>query len=51
MTLLTTPSVGFYVAIVLLAILVPQVAAFGYLLIAVVGVFRQRGDRIAASPA
>ena len=50
MTLLTTPSIGFYVVIVLLAILVPQAAAFGYLLIAVVGVFRQRGDRTAASP-
>ncbi len=44
-TLATTPSIGFYAAVVLLALLAPQVAAFGYLLIAVIGVFRQRGDR------
>ncbi len=49
MTLLTTPSIGFYVVVVLLAFLAPQVAAFGYLLIAVVAVFRQRGDRTPAS--
>ena len=49
MTSLTTPSMGFYVAVVVLGILAPEVAAFGYLLIAVVGVFRQRGDRTAPS--
>jgi TMEM175 potassium channel family protein len=49
MTRVTTPSMGFYVVVVLLAILAPQVAAFGYLLIAVVGVFRQRGDRVPTS--
>lgn len=49
MTSLTTPSMGFYVAVVVLGILAPEVAAFGYLLIAVVGVFRQRGDRAAPS--
>lgn len=49
MTSLTTPSVGFYVVVVCLAILAPEVAAFGFLLIAVVGVFRQRGDRTPAS--
>ncbi len=43
-TRLTTPSIGFYVGVVLLALLAPQVAAIGYLVIAVVGVFRQRGD-------
>ena len=40
-----TPNMGFYVAGVLLAILAPSVAAFGYLLIAVVAIVRQRGDR------
>ncbi len=47
-TLLTAPSMGFYVIVLLLAVLAPQVAAFGYLLIAVIGVFRQRGDRTPA---
>lgn len=41
------PDTGFYVAVVALAILAPQVAAFGYLLIAVRAVFRSRGDRTA----
>jgi uncharacterized membrane protein len=49
MTLLTTPNMGFYVVVVILAILAPIVAAFGYLAIAVVGVFRQRGDRTTAA--
>jgi TMEM175 potassium channel family protein len=49
MTLLTTPTMGFYVVVVLLALLAPTVAAFGYLVIAVVAVFRTRGDSIAAS--
>lgn len=49
MTLLMTPSMGFYAVVVGLAILAPEVAAFGYLLIAVVSVFRQRGDRTTAS--
>ena len=49
MTSVTAPSIGFYVVVVALAILAPEVAAFGYLLIAVVGVFRQRGDRTPAS--
>ena len=50
MTLLTTPNMGFYVVVVCLALLAPQLAAFGYLLIAVVGVFRQRGDRTDPHP-
>lgn len=49
-TVLTAPSMGFYVVVLLLALLAPQIAAFGYLLIAIVGVFRQRGDHT-ASPA
>jgi TMEM175 potassium channel family protein len=44
-TRLTAPSIGFYLAVVALALLAPQIAAVGYLLIAIVGVFRQRGDR------
>jgi uncharacterized membrane protein len=43
MTVLTTPSLGFYVVVVAMALIAPQVAAFGHLLIAVLGVFRQRG--------
>jgi uncharacterized membrane protein len=49
MTSGTTPSIGFYVVVVLLAILAPEVAAFGFLLIAVVSVFRNRGDRTPSS--
>ncbi len=41
---LTTPNVGFYVAVILLAIVAPQAAAVGFLVIAVLSVFRQRGD-------
>ncbi len=41
---LTTPNMAFYAGVVVLAFVAPQVAAFGYLLIAVLGVFRQRGD-------
>lgn len=39
-----SPSIGFYAAIIVLAIFEPQVAAVGFLVIAVVSVFRQRGD-------
>jgi uncharacterized membrane protein len=42
---LTTPGIGFYAAVLGVAFLAPQVAAFGYLLLAVVAVFIQRGDR------
>ena len=48
-TRLTTPNTGFYVVVVLLALLAPRVAAFGYLAIAVVAVFRTPGDSTAAS--
>jgi uncharacterized membrane protein len=40
----TTPNVGFYVGATLLAIVAPHVAAFGYLVIAVLLVARARGD-------
>jgi uncharacterized membrane protein len=44
MTLAMTPSLGFYVAVIVLAIFAPKVAAFGFLVIAIVAVFRVRGD-------
>jgi len=40
----TTPSLGFSVVVIVLAFLAPKVAAFGYLLIAIVAVLRARGD-------
>jgi TMEM175 potassium channel family protein len=43
--LATTPSIGFYGAMIALAIFAPRVAVFGYLVIAIVGVLRIRGDR------
>jgi uncharacterized membrane protein len=43
-TQLSTPSIGFYVGVVLLALIAPKLAAFGYLPIAVIALFRQRGD-------
>ena len=41
--LATSPSIGFFAGAIALAIVAPQIAAFGYLLIAVVGVLRS-GD-------
>ena len=43
----TAPSPGFYIVVVLLAFLAPKVAAFGYLVIPLVGVFRIGGDHSA----
>ena len=40
----TTPNIGFYVVVMVLALAAPKVAAFAYLLIAVVAVARSRGD-------
>lgn len=40
----TSPNIGFYVGVVVLAIVAPHVAVFGYLLIALVLVPRARGD-------
>jgi TMEM175 potassium channel family protein len=40
----TTPNLGFYLAVILLAFIAPQVAAFGYLVIAIVALLRARGD-------
>ncbi len=41
----TGPNIGFYVGVIVLAIFAPRVAAFGYLVVAVVAVLRARGDR------
>jgi hypothetical protein len=35
---------GFYVGVIVLAVLAPKIAVFGYLVIAVVAVLRARGD-------
>jgi len=42
-----TPNIGFYAAVIVLAVLVPKVAVFGYLVIAIVAVWRARGDQSA----
>jgi uncharacterized membrane protein len=49
--LATSPSIGFYTVTIAVAIVAPQVAALGYLLIAVLGILRVRGDEVAAEPA
>ena len=41
----TTPNLGFYLAVILLAFIAPKVAAFGYLVIAIVALVRAHGDR------
>jgi len=46
----TSPNVGFYAGALALAIVAPRIAAFGYLLVAVVWVLRARGDETAAAP-
>lgn len=46
--LASTPSIGFYAGAIGVAVVAPQVAAFGYLLIAVVAVLRARGDEAPA---
>jgi uncharacterized membrane protein len=47
-TIASSPAIGFYVAVTVLAIVAPKVAAFGFLAIAVAAVLRARGDREAA---
>jgi uncharacterized membrane protein len=42
----TTPSIGFYLGAGALALVQPQVAVFAYLLTAILGVLRARGDEI-----
>lgn len=43
-----TPSVGFYVGVILLAVFAPQLAVVGYLVVALVAVLRAGGDYSAA---
>ena len=42
----TTPNIGFYAAVIVVALLLPQVAVFGYLAIAIAAVWRARGDEL-----
>ena len=48
--LAATPNIGFYVAVIVLAIVAPVVAALGFLLIALVAILRARGDRSLEPP-
>jgi uncharacterized membrane protein len=43
--LAVTPSIGFYVCVIVLGLLAPKVAAFGYLLLSAFALVRARGDR------
>jgi uncharacterized membrane protein len=42
----SAPNLAFYGVVVLVALIAPQIAAFGYLAIAVLGLFRSKGDYI-----
>jgi uncharacterized membrane protein len=46
----TTPNIGFYGIMIVVGILSPKAAAFGYLGVAFLGVARARGDRTGDSP-
>ncbi len=43
-TLAATPTIGFYVVVIVLAFVAPVVAVYGFLVIAIVSVLRARGD-------
>jgi len=47
--LATTPSIGLYVVMIALAVFAPRVAIFGYLIVAIVALFRMRGDSMVAN--
>ena len=49
-TLAAAPNMGFYIAMIVLAIFVPVVAVFGYLVVAIVSILRAKGDRTAPAP-
>jgi uncharacterized membrane protein len=49
--LATSPSIGFYVGAIVLAIVAPRAAAVGYLLTAVLGVLRARGEEVTVESA
>ncbi len=44
----TTPNYAFYIGVIVAAIFIPRVAAFGYLVIAIVALLRVRGDQTTA---
>ena len=46
----TSPNIAFYAGAIALAVLAPQIAAFGYLAIALVAVLRVHGDEAPAQP-
>jgi len=46
--LVTTPSIGFYAAMIALAFFAPRVAIFGYLVISIIALLRMRGDSMPA---
>jgi TMEM175 potassium channel family protein len=46
--LATTPNIGFYVTATVVAIVAPRIAAFGYLIIALLSVLRAHGDETEA---
>jgi len=39
-----TPNIGFYAAVIVIALLLPKLAVFGYLAIAIAAVWRTRGE-------
>ncbi len=47
----TTPSLGFYIVLTALAFIAPRVAAFGYLITAIVSVPRARSGKSSPQPA
>jgi uncharacterized membrane protein len=49
-TLAAAPNIGFYIAMIVLAIFVPVVAVFGFLVVAIVTILRAKGDRTAPAP-
>jgi uncharacterized membrane protein len=51
LTVRTAPSLVFYAVILALAVLAPQVAAFGFLAVAVLALVRARGESVAGEEA
>jgi TMEM175 potassium channel family protein len=47
----TTPSIGFYALVILLSLVLPHVAAIGYLVIAIVVLLQAHGDETLEKPA
>jgi hypothetical protein len=47
----TTPNLAFYAGAIVLALLAPYAAAFGYLAIAIIAILRARGDSTSRQPA